>query len=66
MDKAKIHPSILLSLFINAIAMGMFAFENYTETNVGYTVTFIILCLFLIVLTGYGLVRNRKIDLINK
>lgn len=66
MDMTKIHPLILLSLFINAIAMGMFAFENYNENNIGYTVTFIILCLFLIVLTGYGLVRNSKINRISK
>ncbi|KAB7672078.1 hypothetical protein [Bacillus sp. B1-b2] len=66
MDRTKIHPLILFSLLINAIAMGMFAFENYKENNIGYTVTFIILCLFLIVLTGYGLVRNNKINRISK
>lgn len=66
MDRTKIHPLILFSLLIIAIAMGMFAFENYKENNIGYTVTFIILCLFLIVLTGYGLVRNNKINRISK
>ncbi|MEH7389332.1 hypothetical protein [Bacillus sp. JJ1474] len=66
MDRIKIHPLILLSLFINAIAMGMFAFENYKENDIGYTVTFMIICLFLIVLTIYGLIRNSKIDHTNK
>ena len=62
MDRAKIHPLILLSLFINAIAMGMLAFQNYNEHNIGYAITFIILSLFLILLAGYGLVRNSKIN----
>ncbi|MGW6381763.1 hypothetical protein [Peribacillus butanolivorans] len=66
MDRTKIHPLILFSLFINAIAMGMFAFENYKENNIGYIVTFIILCLFLIVLIIYGLMRNSKINRTNK
>lgn len=66
MDSTKIHPLILLSLFINAIAMGMFAYENYNENNIGYTVTFIILCLFLIVLTIYGFIRNSKINRTSK
>lgn len=66
MDRINFHPLILLSLFINAIAMGMFTFENYEENNIGYTVTFIILCLFLIVLIIYGLIRNSKINHTNK
>ena len=66
MHKAKIHPFILLSLFINAIAMGIFAFENYAANNTGSIVIFIILCLFLIVLTVCGLVRNSKIKHISK
>lgn len=66
MDRIKIHPLILLSLFINSIAMGMFAFENYKENNIGYTVTFMILCLFLIGLIIYGFIRNSKINHTNK
>lgn len=62
MDRTKIHPLILLSLFINAIAMGMLAFQNYNEHNIGYTKTFILLSLFKILLAGYGLVRNSKIN----
>lgn len=59
MDRVKIHPLILLSLLINVIAMGMFAYENYNENNLGYTGKFI-------VLTIYGLVRNSKINSIRK
>ncbi|WP_275670686.1 hypothetical protein [Neobacillus notoginsengisoli] len=42
MAEAKIHPLILMSLLINAIGMGMFAYENYHENNMGHSVTFII------------------------
>lgn len=58
--RVNFHPLLLLSLFINAFAIGMFAYENYIEEKMGYSVTFIILCLFLIVLTVYGLVSNSK------
>ncbi len=60
MDRRKVHPLILLGLLINAISMGMLAYENYYEANIGYTVVFIILCLFLIALAGYGLVTNNR------
>lgn len=60
MERASFHPLLLLSLFINAFAMGMLAYENYIEKKMGYSATFIILCLFLIVLTVYGLVSNSK------
>ena len=66
MDRTKIRPLILLSLFINAIAMGMLAFQNYNGNNISYTITFIILSLFLILLAGYGLVRNSKINKIRE
>ena len=66
MVKAKIHPLIILSLLFNAIAMGTFAYENYTENNIRYTVIFMILCLFFIVLTGFGFVRNSKINRTSK
>jgi hypothetical protein len=61
MDK-KVHPLILLNLFINSIVMGMFAYDKYSENEIGYSITFTALCLFLASLTIYGLKKNSKID----
>ncbi|GLH62524.1 hypothetical protein [Parageobacillus sp. G301] len=59
MDKTKIHPLVILNLFINAIAMGMFASDKYSEN---YSITFTVLFVFFISLTIYGLARNSNID----
>ncbi|RAK22052.1 hypothetical protein B0I26_10231 [Anoxybacillus vitaminiphilus] len=61
MDK-KIYPLILLNLFINSIVMGMFAYDKYRENEIGYSITFTILCVFFVYFTIYGLMRNSKID----
>jgi|UPI0005CD2AAF hypothetical protein len=61
MDK-KIHPLILLNLFINSIVLGMFAYDKYSENEIGYSITFTVLCVFFVSLTIYGLMRNSKID----
>ncbi|KMY44817.1 hypothetical protein AC622_11780 [Bacillus sp. FJAT-27916] len=66
MNRTKIQPLILLSLLINAIAMGLFAYDNYHEKNIGYTVTFIVLCLYLMSLAIYGLVRNSQVSRTSK
>jgi len=60
MHRTKINTVILLSLVFSASLMGIFAYENYNENNIGYTVIFFILCLLFIVLTIYGLVRNSN------
>jgi hypothetical protein len=61
MDK-KIHPLVLLNLFINSIVMGMFAYDKYSENEIGYSITFIVLCVFFVSLTIYGFTKNSKID----
>jgi hypothetical protein len=61
MDK-KIHPLILLNIFINSIVMGMFAYDKYSENEIGYSITFTALCVFFVYLTIYGLMKNSKID----
>jgi hypothetical protein len=61
MDK-KIHPLILLNLFMNSIVMGMFAYDKYSENELGYSITFTVLCVFFVSFTIYGLIRNSKID----
>jgi hypothetical protein len=66
MDKTKIHPLVLLNLFINSIVMGMFAYDKYIENHIGYSVTFTVLFVFFVSLTIFGLVRNSKIDRIKR
>ncbi len=73
MDK-KIHPFILLNLLINSIVLGMFAYDNYSEHNIGYSITFTVLChigysitftvlcIFFVFLTIYGFMNNSKIN----
>jgi hypothetical protein len=61
MDK-KIHPLILLNLFTNSIVMGMFAYDKYSENEIGYSITFTALFVFFVSLTIYGLMKNSKID----
>lgn len=61
MDKVRINPLILISLSISTVTMGMFASRNYTENNIGLTITFLILCMFFIALTVSGIVRNRRL-----
>ncbi|MGX1901163.1 hypothetical protein EDD69_1132 [Thermolongibacillus altinsuensis] len=58
----KIHPLVLLNLFINSIVMGMFAYDKYIENEIGYSITFLALCVFFVLLTIYGLMKNSKID----
>jgi hypothetical protein len=60
MDK-KIHPLVLLNLFINSIVLGMFAYDKYSENEIGYSITFTVLCVFFVSLTIYGLMKNSKI-----
>jgi hypothetical protein len=60
MDK-KIHPLVLLNLFINSIVLGMFAYDKYSENEIGYSISFTVLCVFFVSLTIYGLMKNSKI-----
>jgi type IV secretory pathway TrbL component len=62
MDKTKIHPLVILNLFINAIAMGMFAYDKYSENQIGYSITFTVLFVFFVSLIIYGLASNSNID----
>ena len=66
MGRVRSEPFIVLGLFINAVAMGMIAYDFYNNNNIGYAITFVILCLFLITLAIYGLVRNSKVSRTSK
>jgi hypothetical protein len=61
MDK-KIHPLILLNLFINSIVTSMFAYDKSSENEIRYGISFIALCVFFVSLTIYGLMKNSKIN----
>ncbi|OIJ20759.1 hypothetical protein BKP45_08140 [Anaerobacillus alkalidiazotrophicus] len=62
MDKAKVHPFILISLIMSSISMGIFANQNYINQEIGYGISFTLLSFFLIGLVIFGFIRNRKID----
>lgn len=40
--------------------MGMIAYKNYSVDKIGYCILFLLISLALIVLTGYGIARNRR------
>ncbi|MGG1686721.1 hypothetical protein [Pseudalkalibacillus sp. NRS-1564] len=65
MNKPKFHPFTLINLFISAVAMGMFAYDMYSESKLAYTLTFVILCLFFTSSAIYGIIRNQKLDRAN-
>ncbi|UOY92530.1 hypothetical protein MUG87_19305 [Ectobacillus sp. JY-23] len=62
MFKAKIHPLILLNCFVNAIIMGMFAFDMYEEGKMMYTAVFAMLFVLFACISGYGLYRNQRFN----
>ncbi|MDP4551959.1 hypothetical protein Q9251_13855 [Alkalihalobacillus macyae] len=61
MDKHRIQHLVLIILLINALTMGMLAHDMYIENKIGYSLTFIGLCIFFILILTYGLIRNRRV-----
>ncbi|TKD71063.1 hypothetical protein [Pseudalkalibacillus hwajinpoensis] len=61
MDGKKIHPLILLNLLFNGIAMGILAHDMYSESKIGYSMTFIVLGILFLLFLTYGVVRNQRI-----
>ncbi|MFD1363425.1 hypothetical protein [Lentibacillus salinarum] len=62
MPKVKIHPLILVGLFINSIAMIFYAYESYSNQEIGHGVIFTLLFTFLFGLVIWGSIRNKQID----
>ncbi|UCZ54262.1 hypothetical protein LGQ02_05730 [Bacillus shivajii] len=62
LEKVRIHPLIILTLIMSSISMGIYAYQNYTNQEMGYGILFTLLFIFLIGLVIFGLMRNRKID----
>ncbi|MFE7061000.1 hypothetical protein ACFVAD_02460 [Sutcliffiella sp. NPDC057660] len=61
MQKKKTHLMIILALFINGMAMVLFAIDNIQLKNVGPGITFTALAVVLFSLGVYSIVRNSKI-----
>lgn len=61
MKRVKIHLLIIIALVINALNMGLYAYRHYTNGATGYGILFSVLCLFLIGLTAFGVIRNQKL-----
>jgi hypothetical protein len=61
MQKKKTHIMIILALFINAMAMVLFAIDNIQLKNVGPGITFTVLAVVLFSFGVYSIVRNSKI-----
>ncbi|WP_444684452.1 hypothetical protein [Alkalicoccus luteus] len=58
MEKASIHPLILVSLGISVIAMVRLAVEQFSAQETGYGIVFALLALLLSGLIVYGIIRN--------
>lgn len=61
MKKVKIHPLIIVALFINTLGTGFSAYLLYDDERAA-SVTLAALCLFTFTLAVYGIFRNRKIN----
>ena len=61
MERVKIHFLIHVSLLISSLTMGNYAYQNFSAGQTGYGTVFLIICIFLIALVIYGVIRNQKI-----
>ncbi|WP_422123807.1 hypothetical protein DHX103_03070 [Planococcus sp. X10-3] len=61
MEKVKIHSLILGALVISSLTMALYAYENFIDGHNGYGTVFTAICIFLIGLVVFGVIRNRKI-----
>ena len=60
-EKIKIHPLIILALFINTLGNGFSAYRLSDDDRTA-AITLAVLCLFTLTLAVYGIIRNRKIN----
>jgi len=61
MKKVKIHPLIIVALFINTLGNGFSAYRLYGDEQAA-AVVLAVVCLFTFTLAVYGMIRNRKIN----
>lgn len=58
----KISRMVLLALIIGSINLGLYAHRTYLNGEVGYSITLVVLSLFFLGLTIFGVVRNMKLS----
>ena len=62
MEKTKIHPLIILGLLISSASIALYAYQNFSNGETAYGTVFSLICVFLLGLVSYGLLRNRRMD----
>lgn len=62
MEKTKIHLLIILGLLISSASMALYAFQNFSSGETAYGTVLSLICIFLLGLVIYGLLRNRRMD----
>ncbi|MGM7700708.1 hypothetical protein ACSVDE_03220 [Pseudalkalibacillus sp. Hm43] len=58
----KISRLVLLAMVIGSINLGLYAHRMYTTGELGYSITLVVLSLFFIGLTIFGILRNIKLS----
>ncbi|WP_373893199.1 hypothetical protein [Virgibacillus sp. CBA3643] len=66
MPKVKMHPLLILALFLNSIAISIYAYRGYSNLNIGQGITFTLLFILFIGVVILGIINNRKIERGNK
>ncbi|WP_096201784.1 hypothetical protein [Bacillus sp. FJAT-45350] len=56
----RIHPLILLALFINSILMGLFSYNQFVEGSLGYGNLFLFFAVMFLTMVISGIMKNRK------
>lgn len=62
MEKVKIHPLILVALLFSSISMALYANRNFNANETAYGIVFVLLCIFMLGLVLYGIVRSRRVS----
>ena len=62
MEKGKILPLTLATLVISSILMALYAYENFSAGQKAYGFLFTLICVFLLGLVIYGVIRNKRIS----
>ncbi|WP_339285710.1 hypothetical protein [Oceanobacillus sp. FSL K6-3682] len=60
MKKVKIHPLIIVAVFINTWGNGFSSYRLYEDDRAA-AIILAVLCLFTLTLAIYGIIRNQKI-----
>ncbi|WP_130860736.1 hypothetical protein [Gracilibacillus phocaeensis] len=61
MKKIKIHPLIIVGLFISSTANGLAVYRHYHDDR-QTAVVFAVLCILTLGMAVFGLIRNQKMN----